>query len=99
MMMMVKTPTWSRPFNRSVNFELDINTYLVVVATLLFTFAVSNLPFSLNKLLKTYRHVCELIRGCCSSETKTIFTNFFIYSRKGVGLLKWIVLQLNFGIV
>ena len=96
--MRIMMMTWSRTFNDSVNFELHINTYLAVVAIFLGTTVVSNLPFSLNKMLKTYRQVCELSRGCSSCETKTMFTNFF-HSRKGVGLLKWIVLQLNFGIV
>ena len=96
--MTTTTIIWTRPFNRSVQFEMHFNTYLVVVAILLGWFIVSNLSHSLNKLFKTYRHVYELTRGCSSHETRTMFTSFFS-SSSGVGLLKWITLQLNFGIL
>ncbi len=95
---MTATIVWTRPFNLSVQFELYFSTYLAVVAVLLGTFIVTNLSYSLHKLLKTYRHVCELTRGCSLHETKAIYTIAFA-SRTGVGLLKWITLQLNFGTI
>lgn len=94
--MMTATIVWNRPFNLSVQFELYFSTYLAVVAILLGSFIVTNLSYSLHKLLKTYRHVCELTRGL--HEAKAIYTIAFA-SRTGVGLLKWITLQLNFGTI